>query len=147
MRLLFALILGLIVSTLAGSTVGVALAEWAQGDEAYILVFMAVPLVALIAGIFNVVAWTRPVPARAFANVAKFLLFLIAMMLGGLATLELGAAGTFPAAWRGIQLMLAMAASSAVTVIAQWLVFRWRAAKAATPPPPRFGRQPEARDA
>lgn len=147
MRLLVTLILGLIVSTFAGSTVGVALAEWANGDEAYILVFGAVPLMALVAAIFNVVAWTRPVPARAFGNVAKFLLILIVLMLFALALLEFGAAGTFPAAWRGIQLMLAMAASSAMTVIAQWLIFRWRAAKPVAPPPPRFGRQPEARDA
>lgn len=147
MRLLVTLIIGLIVSTIAGSALGVALAEWTQGDEAYILVFAAVPLMALVAGIFNVVAWTRPVPARAFGNVAKFLLILIVLMLFGLAALELGAAGTFPSAWRGIRLMLAMAASSAVTVAAQWLIFRWRAARPVAPPPPRFGRQPETHDA
>ena len=147
MRPFLIMLLVLVGSGLAGSMVGLAAAEWVNGDQSYVLVFMAVPVVALVSLAFFLIAGTRPDPARAVNNATKFLLVVLALMLFGLSALELGASGSLASAWRGIQFMLVLAGSGAVTVLFQWVVFRLRARKPVASPPPRFGRQPEMHDA
>lgn len=139
MRLAFAILLALAGSLLAGSAVAVAVADWARGDESYILAFMAVPLASLVALVPFLVAGTRPVPARAVNRVALALVLLLGILFVAGGVVELAANGTMQSAWRGIQLIVAILGSVLAVVAVQWLVFRIRA-RGAAPAVPRFGR-------
>ena len=126
MRFVLTVIAALVASGLAGSMVGVVTAEWARGDESYILVFMAVTLVALVAALVFIVAWFRPVPARAINRSAAALTILLLLCLVGLCAIELSTAPVMVIAWRGIQLALALVGSCIAAVLTQWAIFRLR---------------------
>ncbi|MDP3898614.1 MAG: hypothetical protein Q8Q62_18230 [Mesorhizobium sp.] len=142
MRTVVTLLLALVASWLAGSLAGVVLAEWADGDESFILIFMSVPIVSIMAAAVFLIAGTRAVPARAINRAALALVMLTAILLASFSVFEFFINGTVASAWRGIQLMIGMAGAWLAVVVAQWAIFLWRAHSAA-PPAMQFGRLPE----
>ena len=142
MRLFVTILLALILSWLGGSAAALLLAEWARGDESFILAFMAIPLVGLVALAVFLVAATRPVPPRALNSAAAAMMGVLALILVGLSVLELFDNGTFASAWRGVQLLIGIVGSGAAIILIQWAVFRWRAR--AAPSTMLFGRGPGA---
>lgn len=140
MRLFVTILLALILSWLGGSAAALLLAEWARGDESFILAFMAIPLVGLVALAVFLVAATRPVPARALNSAAAAMMGVLALILAGLSVLELFVNGTLASAWRGVQLLIGIVGSGAAIILIQWAVFRWRSR--AAPPAMLFGRGP-----
>lgn len=140
MRILVTLIIALAASCLAAGLVAVAMAEWADGDESFILVFIGIPVVALVVSVLLLIAHTRPVLSRAMNRVALFLVGLFLVLFGLLAVVELAANGTMASAWRGIKLIATMCASATTLVAAQWIVFRWRGRIQPKSVTPRFGR-------
>lgn len=130
MRLLVTLALALVLSWLGGSAAALFAADWANGDESFILVFMAIPLASLVAAAVFLVASTRS--PRALLVSGSVMIGLLALMVGALSVLELFVNGTLASAWRGVQLYIAITGSCAVVVIVQWMVFRWRARAAPT---------------
>mgnify|MGYP000134845224 FL=1 len=142
MRLVVTIVLALILSWLGGSAAATLIAEWARGDESFILAFMAIPLAGLIAAALFLVASTRPVPGRAINRVAFVTVALLVLLCAALSVFELFVNGTLATAWRGVQLYIGIFGSSAVVVIVQWLIFRWRSRPA--PSQMLFGRGPGA---
>jgi hypothetical protein len=138
-RIVVTILLALALSTVAGAALGVGAADWVRGDESYIVVFAIVPVMALVALAFFLIASTRRETARALWAAAKILVALLLLALFGLSAVEFGANGTWPSAWRGIQLLLTIAGCCLLTVLVQWAVFRWRVQPAA-PEQPKFGR-------
>ncbi len=142
MRLFVTILLALILSWLGGSAAALLLAEWARGDESFILAFMAIPLVGLVALAVFLVAATRPVPPRALNSAAAAMMGVLALILAGLSVLELFVNGTLASAWRGVQLLIGIVGSGAAIILIQWAVFRWRSR--AAPSAMLFGRGPGA---
>ena len=142
MRLVVTIALALILSWLGGSAAATLIADWAKGDESFILAFMALPLAGLVALAVFLVASTRPVPARAINRVAFVTVALLVVLFAALSVFELFVNGTLASAWRGVQLYVGIFGSSAVVVIVQWLIFRWRSRPA--PSQMLFGRGPGA---
>ena len=142
MRLFVTILLALILSWLGGSAAALLLAEWARGDESFILAFMAIPLVGLVALAVFLVAATRPVPPRALNSAAAAMVGVLALILAGLSVLEFFVNGTLASAWRGVQLLIGIVGSGAAIILIQWAVFRWR--PRAAPPAMLFGRGPGA---
>jgi len=140
MRLLVTLALALVLSWLGGSAAAMAAAEWARGDESFVLAFMAIPLASLVAAVILLIASTRS--PRALLVSASVMIGLLALLFAALSVLELFVNGTLASAWRGVQLYVAILGSCAVVVIVQWAVFRWRTRSA--PPAMLFGRGPGA---
>lgn len=124
MRLFLTVVVGFLASVLAGTMLGVVVADRVRGDEVYILVFMAVPVVALVALAAFVVAWTRPAQRRAVDRVGRYLALLLAATGAILAAMEFFSAPTDGVGRRGLELVAAMTGCSLVTVIVQWLFFR-----------------------
>lgn len=142
MRLVVTIVLALILSWLGGSAAATLIADWARGDESFILAFMALPLAGLVALVVFLVASTRPVPVRAINRVAFVTVALLVVLFAALSVFELFVNGTLASAWRGVQLYVGIFGSSAVVVIVQWLIFRWRSRPAASQM--LFGRGPGA---
>lgn len=142
MRLVVTIVLALILSWLGGSAAATLIADWARGDESFILAFMAIPLAGLVALVVFLVASTRPVPARAIGMVAFVMIGLLVLLFAALSVFELFVNGTLASAWRGVQLYVGIFGSSAVVVLVQWVVFRWRSRPA--PSQMLFGRGPGA---
>lgn len=142
MRLVVTIVLALLLSWLGGSAAAMLAAEWARGDESFILAFMAIPLAGLVAAVLFLVALTRTVPARAINRVAFVTVGLLVVLFAALSVFELFVNGTLASAWRGVQLYVGIFGSSAVVVIVQWLIFRWRSRPA--PSQMLFGRGPGA---
>ncbi len=142
MRLVVTIVLALILSWLGGSAAATLIAEWARGDESFILAFMAIPLAGLVAAVLFLLASTRPVPGRAVNRVAFVTLALLVLLFAALSVFELFVNGTLASAWRGVQLYVGIFGSCAVVVVVQWLIFRWRSRPA--PSQMLFGRGPGA---
>jgi hypothetical protein len=142
MRLLVTILLALVLSWLGGSAAAVLAADWARGDESFILAFMAIPLAGLVALVVLLVASTRTVPSRAINLAALSMAGLLLLLFAGLSLVELFVNGTLASAWRGVQLFVGIFGSCIVVVMVQWVVFRWRTR--ARPPAMLFGRGPGA---
>jgi len=140
-RIVVTILIALVLSGLAASMAGVLLAQWAGGDEAFILLFMSVPIVGLVAAFVFLIAATRKVPARALGWTAAILVCVCLVLLGGFLLVQWASAGTLASAWRGMQLMISTAVSWMLVVLVQWAVFLWRS-HSATPPAMMFGRGP-----
>jgi hypothetical protein len=140
MRLVVTIVLALILSRLGGAAAATLVADCARGDESFILAFMALPFAGLVAAVVFLVASTRS--ARAIGMVAFVMTALLALLFAALSVFELFVNGTLASAWRGVQLYVGIFGSSAVVVLVQWAVFRWRSRPAA--PTMLFGRGPEA---
>ena len=140
MRLVVTIVLALLLSWLGGSAAALLAAEWARGDESFILAFMALPFAGLVAAVVFLVASTRS--ARAIGMVALVMIGMLVLLFAALSVFELFVNGTLASAWRGVQLYVGIFGSSAVVVFVQWVVFRWRSRPAA--PAMLFGRDPGA---
>lgn len=127
--------IALLVSAFAGSMAAVAIAEYVRAQEEFILVFMGVPIVALITTIALLIAGALGrLGAGAFVLLVLVILLTVAAFVASLYT-----QGTFAATARDTPIIAGFAIPSVVVIAAQWLVLRLRARRVA-PPPPRFGR-------
>ncbi len=142
MRLVVTVVLALILSWLGGSAAATLIADWARGDESFILAFMAIPLAGLVAAVVFLVASTRPVPALAINRVGLATIGLLALLFAALSVFELFVNGTLASAWRGVQLYIGIFGSIAAVVLVQWLIFRFRSRP--VPSQMLFGRGPGA---
>ena len=142
MRLVVTIVLALILSWLGGSAAATLIADWARGDESFILAFMALPLAGLVAAVAFLVASTRPVPALAISRVGLVTIGLLALLFAALSVFEIFVSGTLASAWRGVQLYIGIFGSIAAVVLVQWLIFRLRSRP--VPSQMLFGRGPGA---
>ncbi|MCR5859791.1 hypothetical protein [Mesorhizobium sp. J428] len=119
-------VLALILSWLGGSAAATLIADWARGDESFILAFMAIPLAGLVVAVVFLVASTRPVPALAINRVCFATIGLLALLFAALSVFEIFVSGSLAAAWRGVQLYIGVFGSIVAVVLVQWLIFRLR---------------------
>lgn len=126
MRVVVTVVLALILSWLGGSAAATLIADWARGDESFIIAFMAIPLAGLVAAVVFLVASIRPVPAPAINRVGIATIGLLALLFAALSVFEIFVNGTLASAWRGVQLYIGIFGGIAAVVLVQWLIFRFR---------------------
>lgn len=126
MRLVVTVVLALILSWLGGSAAATLIADWARGDEGFILAFMAIPLAGLVVAVVFLGASIRPVPALAINRVGVATIGMLAVLSAALSVFEIFVNGSLAAAWRGVQLYIGIFGSIAAVVLVQWLIFRLR---------------------
>lgn len=122
MRFAGLLLAALLVSSLAGAGVGAGLADWADGDESYVLVFLAVAVAVVVSLFLFLLATTRVEPKRAMRRVAMCLggLVIVLLAIHTLAALVLDFGSSL--SWRSIKLGVAMGGSMLAVIAAQWAV-------------------------
>jgi len=127
MRVIGTAAVALIAALLVGSAVAVALAEWVAADESYIIAFITVLPVSMIAtAAFLLAGAVAAEPRRGFAIAGKLMLGSIFVLLAIACVLEIvdGAGGAITR--RAMRFHAALALSWFAIVATQWLIFRWR---------------------
>lgn len=122
MRLVVTILFALLASIPASGIVAVLLAEWTKADESYILVFMGIAPVALLACAIYLFAATR----GAVFPAMKVMLGVIAVFFILFGGLEFFSAPTPDIGKRGLKLIGAIALTAAIIVIVQGLIFHGR---------------------
>lgn len=125
MRLVLALSLGLVGSGFAGFLVATILAEWARGDQGYIIVFFALPIVILVAAVVFAICWASATQRRTINGAAIALAAIVAFAFAILSAVTLGSGLERWMIWRDMQLVITIGASALAVVVTQWLIFRW----------------------
>ncbi len=125
MRLVLALFLALLGSAFAGFLVATILAEWARGDQGYIIVFFALPIVIVVAAIVFAICWASSTQRRTINGAAIALAVIVAFAFAVLSAITLGSGLERWMIWRDMQLVITICASALAVVVSQWLVFRW----------------------
>ncbi|HHZ08213.1 MAG TPA: hypothetical protein GX405_05470 [Rhizobiales bacterium] len=125
MRLVLALFLALLGSGFAGFLVATVLAEWARGDQGYIIVFFALPVVILVTGVVFAICWASSTQRRTINGAAIVLAVIVAFVFAVLSAMTLGSGLERWMIWRDMQLVITIGASAMAVVVTQWLIFRW----------------------
>lgn len=137
-------LLAFFVSLLVGSVVAQTLAVHFNGQEEWILVFMAVVVVAAgTAFVFLIVQLAAGTRRAAFITLAM-LLALFAVGLGGFVYWIYASTPSDSLQGDDSPLLLGLVASTVAVILVQWLIVHWRAVPAPpTQTSPRFGRGPQ----
>ena len=125
MQLVLALLLALIGSGFAGFLVATILAEWARGDQGYIIVFFALPIVIIVAAVVFAICWASATQRQTINGAAIVLAVIVAFAFALLSAITLGSGLERWMIWRDMQLVITICASALAVVVSQWLVFRW----------------------
>ena len=139
MRNVLTAFLAFMLSTFLAGMAAVVVAEQLQAGEEFILVFVAIAPLGLIVMLPMFIASYRPEPRGAVSRVARWLftLFVVCLvMLFGYAFYVAQARIDYV---EDLPILASIAIPAVVILAVQWLLFRWRA-RAAPPPPMRFGR-------
>lgn len=141
MKRLGTMVFAFIVSFLAASALGTAVALAWRGDDSYVPVVGAAFVVAGITAPLLAVASLFGDARRAIGRTVGGLILLLGLLAFGIIAVELGAQGSLRAASRGIEAAALLFFSCALAVWLQGAVFRSAAGRRqGTPPPMRFGR-------
>ena len=125
MRLVLALLLALIGSGFAGFVVATILAEWARGDQGYIIVFFALPIVIIVAAVVFAICWASATRRQTINGAAIALAAIVAFAFAVMAAMTFGSGQERWLMWRDMQLVITIGASALAVVAAQWAIFRW----------------------
>ena len=126
MRFFLTIVFALFASMFAAGCVALGLAEWTRANEAYILVFMAIAPVALLAAMFLTFATTRTNQSGAINKTAKALIVIVVFLFAVGLMLSFLGGSSITALWNEIKLTGALAVSCVTIIAAQWLIFRRR---------------------
>ena len=111
--------------------------------EEYIVVFMAVALVAMAATLVFFIAQFFANAVKAVNIVAVVLIVLLGLMLAGLAAWTVMQSPAHQASQGDMSIIAGLLLPNLVTVIVHWLFVRWRLRRRRNAETPRFGRGPE----
>lgn len=126
MRILFTTILAFILSIMIGGMAAVQIAEITKAQEEFILAFMSLILVAVVATIAFAVAQARADPSTSIITTGRWSMALLAASAVGLIMWSVFGANSLQESRRDIPLLLGLIAPAFLAIATQWLFVRWR---------------------
>lgn len=130
MRTFSTAVLAFFLSLLVGSAAAVKIAELVRAREEFILVFMFLPLVAIIACIVFAVARSRPAPLTNIARAGGWLMGALVIFALALVAFSIYDARGLHGVGRDMPILAGLIAPAFLVVATQWLFVRWRTASA-----------------
>jgi cytochrome c biogenesis protein CcdA len=142
-RIFLTSLIAFFLSAFAGGMVAQVLAVKTGAGEEYILVFMAVALVAMAVTLVFFIAQFFANAVKAVNIVAVVLVVLLGLMLAGVAGWTILQSPEHRASQGDISIIAGLFLPNLVTVIVHWLFVLWRLRRRPNAETPRFGRGPE----
>jgi hypothetical protein len=137
MRIFLTSLLAFVLSLLAAGMAAVKIAEATKAREEFILVFFAIGIIAILANVVFAIAQARQDPPAAVAATGRWLLAWLGLMLIGVLILSILANRNLSDTTRDIPLLVGFVLPGAIIIMVQWLVVRWRVARAASADAPK----------
>jgi hypothetical protein len=133
-------ILALAVSTFVAGMAAVVIAERAQAQEEFILVFVGLLPLGLVCAVPLFAASFTAAPGRTVSRVARWLFVILALLVAALFGYAFYVAQAGIGVVRDLPILAGLSIPAAIILFLQWAIFRWRARAPAGPAPMQFGR-------
>lgn len=133
MRIFLTSFMAFFLSLLAGGIVAQILAETTKAGQEFILVFMAVPLIAVVATVLFFVPQLFVLRRRAVDKTGKwslavFVILTLALFVFDYVTVQ----GDLAMFRRDMPILAGLALPGLAVILAQWLFVRWRVGRSVT---------------